>query len=67
MRRVARLRTNQVNLLVRIPCTERTVESRVASLIVNTAEQVKELADLFGRGLLSREEFERQRAKVLEA
>jgi hypothetical protein len=35
-------------------------------LIVDPIEQLEALADLCDRGLLSPEEFERQRAKVLE-
>jgi hypothetical protein len=35
-------------------------------LIVDPIEQIEELADLWTRGLLSREEFERQKAKMLD-
>jgi hypothetical protein len=34
-------------------------------LVVDPVEQIKELADLRDRGLLSPEEFERQKDKVL--
>ncbi len=34
--------------------------------IVDPVEQLEELADLLSRGLLSREEFERQVAKVID-
>lgn len=36
------------------------------SWIVDRGEQLEELADLYAKGLLSAEEFERQRARVLE-
>jgi cytochrome c-type biogenesis protein CcmH/NrfG len=37
-----------------------------SAAIVNPAEQLEELADLRSRGLLTEEEFEQQRARVLE-
>jgi len=34
--------------------------------LVNPVDQLKELGDLYARGLLSDEQFERQKAKVIE-
>ena len=33
--------------------------------MIDPVEQIEELADLLGRGLLSREEFDRHKAKVI--
>jgi hypothetical protein len=67
MRRVGTSRSERVDLLARPPSAERTAESGITALIVDPVEQLRELADLFDQGLLSREEFERQRNKVLDA
>ncbi|MGH8829191.1 MAG: SHOCT domain-containing protein [Jiangellaceae bacterium] len=67
MRRVRMTRRERVDLLTRPPSAEHTVESRITALIVNPVDQLRELAELFDRGLLSAEEFERQRDKVFGA
>jgi hypothetical protein len=66
VRHSGRARKGRVGVLARPPSSERVVEGRLAALIVNPAEQLRELADLRDRGLLSDEEFERQRVKVLD-
>lgn len=53
-----------VNLLARPDADERGGEG---AWMVDRAAQLEELADLHAKGLLSAEEFERQRARVLEA
>jgi hypothetical protein len=65
MERVGYSRSRRPDLLVRPPCTARDLELGWAALFVDPVEQLDELAELFGRGLLSREEFERQKAKVI--
>jgi hypothetical protein len=50
--------------LTRWPLSERTLVHRADAVVVNQVEQVRELAKLVERGLVSREEFERQRSKV---
>jgi Short C-terminal domain len=61
---VKKSRSEHPNLLTRCPLSERTLANRSDVAVVDQAEQVRELADLLERGLLSREEFQRQRSKV---
>jgi hypothetical protein len=65
MRRVGTARSGHPDLLSPLPWITYQVASRSAVLVVDPVEQLRELADLYRRGLLSREEFVRQRAKVL--
>jgi hypothetical protein len=66
VRRVATSRREHFDLL---SCTrpELTVEERWTALLVDPVAQMIELADLVARGLVSPEEFKRQRAKVFGA
>lgn len=64
MAQVHRLRNRRTGLLGRWPGDERA--NRWTAGIVDPAEQLEELADLRARGLLTAEEYERQRARVLE-
>lgn len=59
-----RRRSKNPDLLIRWPLSERTLVQRSGAGVVNQVEQVRELAKLVERGLVSREEFERQRSKV---
>ena len=59
-------RIHRSDLLARPPCGVRTYEDSVRAWIVNPVDQIEELADLLRRGLLSRKEFEHQKAKVIE-
>jgi Short C-terminal domain len=59
-------RRNRFDLLARPPCGVRTHEDSVRAWIVDPVDQLEELADLFRRGLLSGEEFERHKAKVID-
>ena len=59
-------RRQRTNLLARPPCGSRTYERGWSALIVDSADQLEVLADLLGRGLLTPEEYERQKAKVIE-
>lgn len=59
-------RRQRADLLARPPCGLRSYEERVKAWIVDPIEQLEELADLMSRGLLSREEFERHKAKVID-
>ena len=63
MRRVAASRREYLDLLSSTP-TEVTVEGRWTALLIDPVAQIIELADLVARGLVSPEEFERQRQKV---
>jgi putative oligomerization/nucleic acid binding protein len=65
MRRLTQTRKLPTDLLARPPCGRREIESGWAALIVDPVSQLAELAQLFTRGLLSSEEFERQKAKVV--
>jgi hypothetical protein len=65
MRRVRTTRLHAVNLLARPPAVSRSTDGGWAQLVVDPVEQLRELADLCERGLLSPEEYERQRAKIL--
>jgi Short C-terminal domain len=64
MRRRRTIRRRQGNLLARPPCGGPELEGGVAALIVDPVQQLEELADLRSRGLLTTEEFERQKARV---
>ena len=66
MRRVATSRREHLDLLSGTPSAV-TVEDRWAALLIDPVAQVTELADLVARGLVSPEEFERQRRKVFGA
>jgi hypothetical protein len=58
-------RRDRVNLLARPLCGSPTYERGWSALIVDRAEQLEVLADLLSRGLLSPDEYERQKAKVI--
>ena len=66
MRRVHTTRLHRVDLLARPPSGSRPFDGGWTRLVVDPIEQLRELADLCDRGLLSTEEYERQRAKVLD-
>jgi len=63
MRRVAGSRSARPDLLPPV-VREGGAEGRWGVLLVDAAAQMAELADLVDRGLVSPEEFERQRRKV---
>ena len=54
------------DLLPRPPCGVRMFDDSWMAFVVDPVEQLSALADLHLRGLLSLEEFERQKAKVIE-
>jgi hypothetical protein len=64
MRRRRTHRRRQGDLLARPPVGSRELAGGMAALIVDPMEQLEELADLRSRGLLSSEEFERQKTRV---
>ena len=66
MQRLSRSRGQRTDLLARPPCTRRDLELGWAAWLVNPVDQLKELGDLYARGLLSDEQFDRQKAKVIE-
>ena len=66
MRGVSPSRSHRSDLLARPPCGVRTYEDSVRGWIADPVEQLEELADLLSRGLLSREEFEHHKAKVID-
>jgi Short C-terminal domain len=65
MRDFSTSRRHRSDLLARPPCGVRTQDERVGAWILDPVDQLEELADLMSRGLLSREEFERHKAKVI--
>jgi hypothetical protein len=65
MRRVAASRREHPDLLTRE--TPEVTEDRWAALLIDPVAQVTELADLVARGLVSPEDFERQRGKIFGA
>jgi Short C-terminal domain len=65
MDRLSHTRSRPTDLLARPPCTAHDVESAWTASYVDPVAQLQELADLRARGLLSRDEFERQKAKVI--
>jgi hypothetical protein len=60
-------RSDRTDLLSRPPSVAADPNEGWASLIVDRVAQLRTLADLLRDGLLSREEFERQKAKVFES
>jgi hypothetical protein len=66
VQRHGRTRTNRTDLLVRPPCSDEEREGGWAALVADPVEQLATLADLHSRGVLSRDEFERQKGKIDE-
>ena len=66
MRRVGTSRSARPDVLARAPLGPRPSQLRTGALVVDQVEQLRELADLYRLGLLSKEELASQRAKVLE-
>jgi hypothetical protein len=59
-------RSNQSNLLVRPPCGARMSDDGWMAFVVDPIEQLHTLADLRKQGLLSAEEYERQKSKIID-
>jgi Short C-terminal domain len=66
MRRCSTSRSQCRDLLDRPPATAREPGPGWALLVIDPVNQLRELADLHRRGLLSREEYQEQKSKVLE-
>jgi hypothetical protein len=58
-------RQHRMDLLARPPSGVEPDEARWAALLIDATDQLEALADLVARGLLSPEEFEHQKAKVI--
>jgi hypothetical protein len=67
MERFSQSRKDRTDLLVRPPCTAHEIECGWTASFIDPIEQLEALADLWSRGLLSREEFERQKEKIFYA
>ena len=65
MRRVATSRRENPDLLTTEP--SEIADERWTALLIDPVAQVTELADLVARGLVSPEDFERQRGKIFGA
>ena len=59
-------RSNRPESLDRPPTTARELGPGWASLVIDPVSQIRELADLHRRGLVSREEYEQQKCKILD-
>ena len=66
MRRMMPTRRHQADLIARPPLGGAGVERAWASLIIDPVEQLRALADLRDRGLLSQAEFSAQRQRILD-
>ena len=66
MRRNGTTRSRQPDLLDRPPATAREPGSGWALQVIDPVRQLRALADLRHRGLLSREEYQQQKSKVLD-
>jgi hypothetical protein len=66
MRGARSSRREHPDLLARPPCSIGMYDEGWVAVLVDQAAQLGTLADLLGRGLLTQEEFERQKSKVLE-
>ena len=60
-------RRQRPDLLVRPPCGWRYRVGGWAGFVIDPVAQLKELVDLRDKGLLSGDEFERHKARLLEA
>jgi len=65
MKRLSHTRSRSNNLLARPPCPARDAATSWEACYIDPVEQLEELAGLWARGLLSRDEFEREKAKVI--
>ena len=65
MRGIGTTRSQRTDLLARPPCSAHAYEDGVRGWLVDSVEQLDELADLLHRGLLSPAEFELHKAKIL--
>jgi hypothetical protein len=59
-------RSYRTNLLARPPSGTHTFEDGWMAFVIDPIEQLQALADLFNRGLLSPDEYEHQKAKILD-
>jgi Short C-terminal domain len=59
-------RRDRPDLLARPPCVAATYDDSWVGLVVDPTDQLEALADLLARGLLSSDEFDREKAKILE-
>ena len=59
-------RRQRPDLLARPPCSVTMYGVPWTAMLVDQTAQLEQLADLLDRGLLTRDEFERQKAKVLQ-
>jgi hypothetical protein len=66
MRRNDVARSQRPDLLDRPPATAREPGPGWALLVIDPVRQLRELADLHHRGLLSGDEYQHQKAKVLD-
>ena len=66
MRRVSVSRLERPDLLARRPRINGGMASDGAARGVNRVDQFRELVDLVDRGLISRDEFEWQRARIVQ-
>ena len=71
MRRVSLIphgttRSNRPDLLERPPATARELGPGWAVLVIDPVNQLRELADLHRRGLVSQEEYQQQKCKILD-
>jgi hypothetical protein len=66
MRGQSTSRSSRPDLLARPPATARELRPGWAALVVDPVSQIRELADLHRRGLVSREEYEQQKCKILD-
>jgi hypothetical protein len=66
MRRSGNSRSQRPDLLDRPPATARELGPGWALLVIDPVRQLRELADLHYRGLLSRDEYQQQKSKVLD-
>ncbi len=59
-------RSKRPDLLERPPATARELGPGWALLVIDPVNQLRELADLHRRGLVSAEEYQQQKCKILD-
>jgi hypothetical protein len=60
-------RNRHPGLLTRPPCDQRGVAQGWTAIAIDPIAQLRVLGDLLTAGLLSQDEFDRQKAKVLDS
>ena len=59
-------RSHLTDLLTRPPCGVHAHDDSLLAYVIDPTEQLQSFADLLGRGLISTDEFDREKAKIID-